>query len=164
MPQMDFTTYAPQLVWLVISFVLLYLLMARMALPRIERILTTRDNRISGDLNEAAEFGRKAEAAQKAFDKVTSETRARAQKLAAEARERANAEQSARTAKLDAELAEQSKKADAGIAAARQKAMASLRDVAIDVAQAAAERVTGTSISKDAAAKAIDAEIKGAKS
>lgn len=42
--------------------------------------------------------------------------------------------------------------------------MASLRDVAIDVAQAAAERVTGTSISKDAAAKAIDAEIKGAKS
>ena len=64
MPQMDFTTYAPQLVWLVITFVLLYFLMSRMALPRIERILTTRENRIEGDLAEAAEFGRKAEAAQ----------------------------------------------------------------------------------------------------
>ena len=163
MPQMDFTTYAPQLVWLVITFVLLYFLMSRMALPRIERILTTRDNRIEGDLAEAAEFGRKAEAAQKAFDKVQAETRAKAQKLAAEARERANAEQAARTAKLDAQLAEQSKKAEGEINAARTKAMSSLRDVAIDIAQAAAERVTGATVSKDAAAKAVDAELKGGK-
>jgi F-type H+-transporting ATPase subunit b len=160
MPQMDFTTYAPQLVWLVISFVLLYVLMARMALPRIERILTTRENRIEGDLREAAEFGRRAEVAQKAFDKVQGETRAKAQKLAAEARERSQAEQTARTAKLDAQLAEQTKKADADIAAARKKAMDSLRDVAIDIAQAAAERVTGNSVSKDAAATAVDAELK----
>lgn len=163
MPQMDFTTYAPQLVWLVITFVLLYFLMSRMALPRIERILTTRENRIEGDLREAAEFGAKAEAAQKAFDKVQAETRAKAQKLAAEARERANAEQAARTAKLDAQLAEQSKKAEGEINAARTKAMSSLRDVAIDIAQAAAERVTGGSVSKDAAAKAVDAELKGGK-
>ena len=163
MPQMDFTTYAPQLVWLVITFVLLYFLMSRMALPRIERILTTRDNRIEGDLAEAAEFGRRAEAAQKAFDKVQAETRAKAQKLAAEARERANAEQAARTAKLDAQLAEQSKKAEGEINAARTKAMSSLRDVAIDIAQAAAERVTGATVSKDAAAKAVDAELKGGK-
>ncbi len=163
MPQMDFTTYAPQLVWLVITFVLLYFLMSRMALPRIERILTTRENRIEGDLAEAAEFGRKAEAAQKAFDKVQAETRAKAQKLAAEARERANAEQAARTAKLDAQLAEQSKKAEGEINAARTKAMSSLRDVAIDIAQAAAERVTGATVSKDAAAKAVDAELKGGK-
>lgn len=163
MPQMDFTTYAPQLVWLVITFVLLYFLMSRMALPRLERILTVRENRIEGDLAEAAEFGRKAEAAQKAFDKVTSDTRARAQKLAAEARERANAEQAARTAKLDAQLAEQSKKAEADINAARTKAMSSLREVAIDIAQAAAERVTGATVTKDSAAKAVDAELKGGK-
>jgi F-type H+-transporting ATPase subunit b len=91
---------------------------------------------------------------------VQGETRAKAQKLAAEARERSQAEQTARTAKLDAQLAEQTKKANADIAAARKKAMDSLRDVAIDIAQAAAERVTGNSVSKDAAATAVDAELK----
>ncbi len=160
MPQMDFTTYAPQLVWLVISFVLLYVLMARMALPRIESILSMRERRIEGDLTEAAEMGRKAEAAQKNFDKVTSETRARAQKLASESRAAANTAQLARMAKKDAELAEQAKKSDAEITAARNKAMGSLRDVAADVAQAAAEKVTGSRISRDVALQAIDAELK----
>ncbi len=160
MPQMDFTTYAPQLVWLVITFVLLYVLMARMALPRMESILSLREKRIEGDLSEAAEMGRKAEAAQKAFDKIQSESRARAQKLASEAREKANAEQSARMAKKDAEVAEQAKKADADIVAARTKAMASLRDVAADVAQAAAEKVTGNRIDRNAAIAAVDAEMK----
>lgn len=160
MPQMEFADYAPQLVWLVITFVALYFLMAQLALPRVEAILTNRDNRIQSDLERAADMGREAEAAQRAYDRVVSETRAHAQRVAAEARAKAQAEQAARIAKLDGQLTDQTKKAEAGIAAERNRAMESLRDVAAEVAQVAVERITGSKVSRETAVNAVEVEMK----
>src|SRR5713101_4393978 len=96
MPQLDISTFTPQLVWLAIWFVVLYLMMAKLGLPRIAAVVEARRRRREDDLARAAEMKTEAEAASAAYQKTLSEARAQAQatiketadRLAAEAAER----------------------------------------------------------------------------
>ena len=159
MPQMEFADYAPQLAWLVITFGLLYFLMARMALPRISEVLEAREQRIANDLERAETLKAEAETAQREYERVAAETRANAQAIAAETREKLKAEQAKKMSAVEAELHKQMAKAEAEIAQARQHAMDGLRDLAADLAKAATDRLLGGSVNKAAAGKAVDAEL-----
>jgi len=72
MPQLDITTFAPQIFWLAVSFVVLYVLMSRLALPRIGAILAARSGQIEGDLDAARRLKAEAEAAVAAYEKALS--------------------------------------------------------------------------------------------
>jgi len=68
MPQLELHDFAPQLIWLVISFVTLYLIMARVALPRIANVLEERRDRIASDLDKAEQLKRKTDEAIAAYE------------------------------------------------------------------------------------------------
>jgi len=53
MPQLDFTTFLPQLFWLFISLSVLYLMLSKIALPRISDVIEERKDTITDDLDEA---------------------------------------------------------------------------------------------------------------
>src|SRR6516162_5994634 len=55
-PPFDSQTFPSQLFWLAIAFIALYLLMSRIALPRIASILEARRQRVEDDLAEAQRF------------------------------------------------------------------------------------------------------------
>ena len=162
MPQMEFADYAPQLAWLAITFAILYFMMARVALPRIADVLEAREQRVANDLERAELLKRDAETASQEFERAAAQTRARAQEIANEAREKLKADQNQRMASLEAGLAKQTADSTAEIARARQKAMDGLRDLAAELAQAAAGRLLGGKIGAADAGKAVDAEL-GAK-
>ncbi|NND48972.1 MAG: F0F1 ATP synthase subunit B', partial [Rhizobiales bacterium] len=102
MPQLDFSTYIPQLVWLAISFIALYLLMARVALPRIATVIEERRDRIASDLDEAERSKAESEAAVAAYEAALAEARGKAHDNARANREKLNAEIDAERAKVDA--------------------------------------------------------------
>jgi len=83
MPQLDLAFWPNLIFWLVVTMVVLYFLLARIALPRIAGIMRDRHQTVANDLEAAAELKRKAEEAEAAYDKALAEARSEAQKIAA---------------------------------------------------------------------------------
>jgi F-type H+-transporting ATPase subunit b len=143
MPQFDPTTFAPQLFWLAITFVLLYVLMSKIALPRIGEVLDERQRRIDDNLDKAAQLKAEAEAAVAAYEKALAESRAHAQAVIREAMDRLAKQSEQRHKDLAEKLAAQIKAGEARIAGAKEQALTHVRDVAVDVARAAAGKLLG---------------------
>jgi len=155
MPQFDPTTFAPQIVWLVICFAVLYLLLRRVALPRIAEVLEERQERIAGDLDKAAALKAEAEAVLADYEKASAEGRAAAQAALRQAAESMSAQSAKQHAELGEKLTADLKVAESRIAKARQEATDNVRTIAADIAQAATERLIGGSIEAAAAESAV---------
>ena len=156
MPQLDVSTFAPQLVWLAITFVALYLLMWKLGLPRVDAIIEARRKRLDDDLARADEIKTKAEAVIAAYQKTLAEARAQAQAAIKERTDRFAAEAAERQRRLAEALTEQTKAAEREIAAAKERAFAEIRNVAIDVARSVTEKLTGSAADEGSLAPAVD--------
>jgi len=159
-PPFQKDTFGSQLLWLAIFFVALYLIAAKLALPRVGSIIADRRKRISGDLAEAARMKDAADAAIATYEKALADARARAQAMAAESRDKVNAEAEANRKAVEASLHGKLTAAEQTIAATRTAAMANVQSIAQEVAIAIVERLTGKAPSKAAAAAAVKAAIK----
>jgi F-type H+-transporting ATPase subunit b len=143
-PPFDSRTFPSQLFWLTLVFVALYLLMSRIALPRIASIIDERRRHIDGHLAEAQSLKGQSDAAMTANEMALAEARARAQTLASETRQKSAADAEARRKDMDAKLGVHIAEAEKAIAAARSAAMTNVHDIANDAARAIVERLTGT--------------------
>jgi F-type H+-transporting ATPase subunit b len=159
-PPLQFETYASQLFWLVLIFVALYLLMSRIALPRVGAILDARSSRIEDDIAAAKRLKDSSDAAIAAYEKSLADARSRAQTLASEVRAKqaaaAEAERKALDVRLNAKIAE----AEKSIAATREAAMANVRSIATEAAGAIVERLTGTAPPPGDVAAAVGNAVK----
>jgi F-type H+-transporting ATPase subunit b len=135
--------FPSQLVWLAVSFVLLYVLMSRIALPRIGAILAARSRVVSDDLAAAERLKEQSNAAQAAYEKALADARARAQAIANGTREQQAREAEALHARLEAELHDRLAAAEQSIAKSRGAAMSHVKAIAADTAGAIVERLIG---------------------
>jgi len=159
-PPMDAHSFPSQIFWLVIFFALLYLLMSRVALPKMAAVLAKRHRAIEGDLAKASALKNETEAAIQAYEKALADARAKAQGIAAETRAKMNAEMEAERAALDKTLAAKTADAEAKIAAAKTQAMKDVGEVAAETAAEIVSELTGSQANKAEALKAI-AGLKG---
>jgi F-type H+-transporting ATPase subunit b len=159
-PPFERDTFASQLFWLFVCFGLLYLLMARVALPRVGSIFTARKSSIEGDLGEANRLKGEAEAAMTAYEKSLAEARGRAQTIGNDTRDRLNAEAEKNRKVLDDQLNAKLAQAEATIAATKTQAMASVRSIAAEAAGAIVARLTGTAPAAGTVSDAVDAALK----
>jgi F-type H+-transporting ATPase subunit b len=159
-PPFDSTTFASQLLWLALTFIALYLLMSRVALPRIGSILETRRQRVDGDLAEAQRLKDQSDAAIAAHEKALAEARGRAQALANDTREKAAAATEARRKEVDAKLNARIAEAEKTIAATRSAAMANVHSVASDTVPAIVERLIGIAPESKEVAEAVSNVLK----
>jgi F-type H+-transporting ATPase subunit b len=138
MPQLEVSTFLPQLVWLAITFCLLYVLMARIGLPRVGGAIDARRGRIDDDLARAAQLKSEAEAAMAAYQQTLASARAEAQAAVKQTTDRLAAEAAERQRQLGETLARHT------AAAAKQRALAEMHDIAVEVGRSIAEKVTGS--------------------
>lgn len=162
MPQFDPAFFAPQLFWLAVTFITLYVLMAKVALPKIGAVLDERQRKIDDNLDKAAQLKAEAEAAVAAYEKALSESRAHAHSVIKEASERLAKQAEERTRELNAKLAEQIKAGETRIAAAKDAALTNVREVALDVAGATVARLVGGAADQAKLEAAVAAALKEA--
>jgi F-type H+-transporting ATPase subunit b len=159
-PPFQKDTFASQLFWLVITFVLLYVVVARVALPRVGATIDARRSRIDGDLSQANSLKVEADEQMAAYEKALAEARTRAQTIAAETRDRLNVEAEKRRKALDDALNTKLAEADKAIAATKERAMSNVRGIAADAASAIVAKLTGVTPAEGAVANAVDAVLK----
>jgi F-type H+-transporting ATPase subunit b len=155
MPQLDISTWPPQLFWLAISFFALYFVVSRIIIPRTGGVIEKRKSTIDGDLAAAVALKAESEQALKAYETSLADARSRAATTAAEKRNAVSAEVDAAAHKLDSELATKATAADAKISAAKSKALAGLSAIATDISIDIYTQLTGGKITKTAAAEAV---------
>ena len=153
-------TFASQLFWLALCFVLLYVLMAKVALPRVASILEARRDRIASDLAEAQRHKEESEAALAAYEKALADARGRAQTLANEMREKEAAAAEALRKDIDAKLNARIAEAEKIIAETQAAAMTNVRGIATEAAGAIVERLTGTTPASHEVAAAVGDVLK----
>jgi len=158
MPQFWMEDFAPQMVWLAISFIALYLLMARVALPRVADVLETRHGRIADDLDQAAQLKAQAETVIAEYEAALAEARGNAQATIAQAALAAAAVAEKRNAQVAETLAAEAAAAAGRIDVAKTEALTELRGVAVELAKAAAERLIGAEV----ASADVDAAVTAA--
>ncbi len=131
--------------WLLVIFGLLYVVMARIALPQVGQVIESRAARIAADLEAAQAAKAEADAAMAALREATAKARSEAQAEIADALAASQAAAQAKSDELAARLARQIEEADARIAAARGAAMGALRQVATETAESLVTKLTGRS-------------------
>jgi F-type H+-transporting ATPase subunit b len=160
-PPFDKQTFPSQLFWLVLTFAALYVLMSRIALPRIDSILERRRTRISGDLAEAQRLKGESDAAIASYEKALADARGRAQAMVNDSRQRQATAAEAERKALDAKLNDRITQAENSVAQAKSAAMINVRGIATEAAAAIVERLIGIApASRDDVAAAVAEALK----
>ena len=160
MPQLDPNTFSPQLIWLAITFIGLYFVMARMALPKIGHAIEQRRTRIANDLDQAQALKEATDRAVAAYEERMAEARSNAHAIAQATRQRLKEEVDAERARIDADLAAQVALAEKRIAKVKEKALEDIQKVAADLAGDIVAQLIGTKVSGPQAGEAVE-QVRG---
>jgi F-type H+-transporting ATPase subunit b len=148
-PPFQQENFAPQIVWLIGIFGILYLLMSRVALPRVGGILENRETKIASDLEASREMQAKAQAAARANEENIRLRREEAQAIGRDAQQKIANEAAAQRTRAETEAAEKIRAAEARISAAKTQALGNVEQIAIDAAASIIEKLSGAGVDKD---------------
>lgn len=155
LPQLDLATFPTQIFWLFVTFIVLYIAMTKIAIPRIEYVLEERHSRIAEDLDKAEKLKADAEEVQANYEKALADARGSAQKLVNETKDEVSSKNAKAEAEADAAAVKQVQEAEARVETARSDALANVKDVVSEVAGDAVTKLIGVSVDKADLDKAV---------
>ncbi|WP_415921750.1 F0F1 ATP synthase subunit B' [Tateyamaria sp. SN6-1] len=160
MPQLNPDYFGNQIFWLIITLIVIYLVLSRVALPRIAGILAERQGTITNDLAAAEDLKVKAAEAEAAYDKALADARAEAQRIAGETRAAIQGDLDTAIAKADAEISAKAAESEKAIADIRAGAQEAVKEVAKDAAKDIVALMGGKADARSITA-AVNARMKG---
>ncbi|MEL6287325.1 MAG: F0F1 ATP synthase subunit B' [Pseudomonadota bacterium] len=156
-PPLDPSTFSSQLIWLTITLGGLYLILSRIALPRIGEVIEERSDRIQRDLDEAQRLSAETEQAIASYEQALAEAKGKAQGIAQTTRDELSAEVEGERQRIEGQIEADAAAAEARVTAAKNEALAKVDDVATDTVQAIVGRLLGMDVSADEAKQAVSA-------
>lgn len=160
MPQLNFEHWSNQIFWLVLALIAIYLILSRVALPRIAAVLAERQGTITNDIAAAEDLNAKAIDAEAAYDKALIDARAEAQRIVAQAKADMQTDLDKAIAKADDQIAAKSAESEEAISEIRAGAVDSVKKVAKDTVKEIVSVMGGTADAKTITA-AVTSRMKG---
>lgn len=160
MPQLDFSTFGNQIFWLLITLVVIYMILSRVALPRISAVLAERQGTITNDIAAAENLKAKAVEAEAAYNKALADARIEANRIIAEAKAEIQADLDRAIATADAQIAAKTAEGEKAIAEIRASALENVTEVAKDTAKEIVAAMGGKADARSVTA-AVTARMKG---
>ncbi|MBO0741590.1 MAG: F0F1 ATP synthase subunit B' [Hyphomicrobiaceae bacterium] len=154
-PPLDVGTFAPQLVWLALTFALLYVILKRAVLPRVGEVIEERSDRIKRDLAQAETLKGETAKALANYEQALSDARTQAGAIVKTMRDKLAEEAGKERAKVDAQIAAKLAEAENRIAETKSRALATVGDIASEVAGTIVTRLIGAEPSKDEVKRAL---------
>ena len=161
MPQLDFSTFPNQIFWLIVTLVVLYLVLSRIALPRIATVLSERHGAIQRDLDKAEEMKRSAIEAENTYNKALADARAKANDIVNEAKSEIQKDLDKAIAKADLEIAAKEVESEKAISAIRDSAVQSVEEVANITANNIVDAILPEAADTKTIKAAVAARLKG---
>ncbi len=155
LPQLDISTWPNQLLWLAATFLMGYLLMAKVIAPRIGAVLNTRRHTILNDLKRAKDADSEAKQMKEDYESALETARNSAAEAARKAMAEAKANAEAAEVDLAAKLGKKTKAAEIKLSKLRDEALANIHDVATELTLDTVGSVTGMKVKKTDADKAV---------
>ena len=159
MPQLDFSTYLPQIFWLFVTFIALYIIMAKVALPRIGEVIEERRDRIAADLDNAQRLRGETDEAIASYEKALKDARAKAVDIGQTTKDALSAKGAERSKKLEAELAKKLAQAETKIAAMTDAAMAEVGAISTETTANLVSVLLGEKADAKKISKAVEAQL-----
>ena len=160
MAQLDLSTWASQIFWLVISFAVLYFVLSKFVLPKIDEGLTNRGDRIADDLEEAARMTQEAQQAELDYEQAVSDAKAKAHNISETTRKSVDAEIEADILEAEEEFARKQSEAETRIAKVKAAGLAKVDEVARDTVSSILDKVAGLKVPATAVKSAVT-KVKG---
>jgi F-type H+-transporting ATPase subunit b len=155
MPQLNFLDFGPQLFWLALTFIALYLLLSRVALPRVGNILDERKGRIEADFAAARTLREETDKAIADYEKALADAKARAQQIGRKAREEMAAEIEGQRAEVDRQISERLTDAEKSINTLKASALSHTDEIATELTEDLVARLLGRKVDRNSVAGAV---------
>ncbi|CAA9382384.1 MAG: hypothetical protein AVDCRST_MAG15-107 [uncultured Rubellimicrobium sp.] len=146
--------------WAVLSLVAIYLILTKLALPRIGATLAQREGTIGSDLAAAEALRARARDAQAAYDRALTEARAEANRIAQTTRDAIQADLDQALAQADAQIEARAAAGARAVAEIQSQAQSSVAQVARDTAREIL-RVLGAQVDEVAVDRAVSQRVEG---
>lgn len=159
LPQLDFSTWPSQILWLAITITALYFILSKFALPRIQSTLEERQDTIANDLDMASEYDRKAAEAEAAYKAALDKARAEARKIADKNQAEIKAQLDVALAEAEASISARTVESRSRLDAIHAEAGARAEEVAVSVAEALMGRFSPTAADSSALKSAVTRQI-----
>ena len=161
MPQLDVSTYSSQIFWLVATFVVLYFLLWKVALPKVGEVLSQRASKVEQDLTSASNLKQEAEQILADYEARLVEAKSEAQSVMKQAADEIAADAAKQNDALTAKLEKQMQAAEAKITEAKNDAMANVAEIAGEAVAAAGSKLIGSDLSDKEIKAAIKSSLEG---
>jgi F-type H+-transporting ATPase subunit b len=155
LPQMNVDYFPTQLFWLALTFLGLWFVLSKIALPRVGDVIAERKDRITRDIEAAGRLKSDTDKALADYEKALSDARSNASGIAKQTREKLSAETDAEKARIEKQIAVKLLEAETRIAATKTKALTAVNDIAAETARAVVAKLVGHDVSLDDVKKVL---------